>query len=205
MINQPKTQPLSRRQFLQGLFVALGSSLFAACGVQRSVDSPTSLRQIARPHPILPSPQPPVAQATTAAQPDGVPLAAFLALSALLTGIDNLNPVLGRVYLQSLQATPQAGATLAQLFDAAGLQAATPPTTLAAIEQRGIFEQAGTRTLANKIIEYWYTGIYETAEGEAVVATYVDALVWQAISFTKPTTICGAPGFWSEAPEGAID
>ena len=205
MSHQCKTRPLSRRQFLQSLLIAVGGSLLTACGVQRRVDSPTPLRQIAMPHPILPSPQPPAAEATTAVQPDGAPLAAFLALSALLTGIDNLNPVLGRVYLQSLQATPQTSASLAELFDAAGLQAATPPTTLAAIEQRGIFEQAETRTLANKITEYWYTGIYETAEGEEVVATYVDALIWQALPFTKPTTICGAPGFWSEAPEEAID
>lgn len=59
--------------------------------------------------------------------------------------------------------------------------------------------------LAKPQRQLWYTGIYTKADGEATVATFVDALAWQTLAFTKPMTICGYPGFWSEAWEPILD
>jgi hypothetical protein len=33
------------------------------------------------------------------------------------------------------------------------------------------------------------------------VATFADALVWRAVRYTKPLTVCAAPGFWALAPQ----
>ena len=82
--------------------------------------------------------------------------------------------------------------------------AATPPSTVAELEATGFFENPATQEPADKILEMWYTGIYDSAEGEQEVATYVDALVWQAIAFTKPLTVCGMPGFWAQPPQRAL-
>jgi hypothetical protein len=69
------------------------------------------------------------------------------------------------------------------------------------LEAGGLFEQEATRALADKIIEYWYSGVYDTADGGQAVATFADALVWRAVRYTKPLTLCGAPGFWAVPPE----
>jgi hypothetical protein len=191
---------LSRRAFLRALSTTVVGGLLAAC---RSADLPeqqSTLLSSAMPQPILPSPQPPSA-ATATPQAEELPLAEFLALSAVLTGMNSLNSTLGRVYLQSLQASTKFEITVNELLEEAGFRSASPPTTIDALEATGIFETELTRALAAKILEYWYTGIYENAEGEQVVATYVDALTWVAISYTKPTTICGSPGFWAEPPQ----
>lgn len=65
----------------------------------------------------------------------------------------------------------------------------------------GIFDEEQTRSLADTIIEYWYTGTY-SEDDQSVVVTYVDALAWKTLHFTKPRSICGSPGFWAEKPEG---
>lgn len=53
------------------------------------------------------------------------------------------------------------------------------------------------KELADAIVAAWYSGVYATGKGDAV-ATYNDALVWQALSFTKPPGNCGGPsGYWS--------
>lgn len=193
-------QPISRRQFLRAIGVTCVGGSLAACGVPRSTASPPALDGLFPSHPILPSPQP-LAEAAATPLPADLPLEDFLALSAVLTGFENLNPVLGRVYLQSLQTSGQFDVTLAAAFAQAGFGTDRPPTTLGEVEATGVFEQEATRKLLDKLIEYWYTGVYATAEGEQAVATYVDALMWQAIPFTKPLTICGVPAFWAELPE----
>jgi hypothetical protein len=124
----------------------------------------------------------------------------FLALSAVLTGVETLDPSLGRTYLQSLQQVEEFETTIAEVYAQAGLQTDSPPASIEELEATGLFEQEATRNLLDKIIEYWYTGVYATAEGKPAVATYVDALLWQVLDFTKPLTICGAPGFWEEQP-----
>jgi hypothetical protein len=57
--------------------------------------------------------------------------------------------------------------------------------------------------LADQIITLWYTGVYKVGEEEKV-ATFVDALAWKVLHFTKPLTICGEFGFWSREPQVEI-
>lgn len=56
--------------------------------------------------------------------------------------------------------------------------------------------------LEQRIISNWYTGLHDTADGEALV-TYDDALLWDALDYTKPMGWCGGEtGYWADAPEG---
>jgi len=56
-------------------------------------------------------------------------------------------------------------------------------------------------TLANAIVGAWYSGVYSTAGGQAV-ATFDHALLWNAMTFTKPFGECGGDtGYWSAAPK----
>jgi hypothetical protein len=174
-------------------------ALLAACGVSTPATPQADLAPFVPWHPVLPSPQPSGAAAATPG-PDSIGLEAFLALSSVLTGIEGLNPQVGQVYLDSLAASGEFDVSLADLYQQAGFTAGAVPS-IEDIEQRGIFEQEGTRALADKIIEYWYSGVYDTPEGEQAVATFADALVWRAVKYTKPLTICAAPGFWAVAPQ----
>lgn len=198
---------LSRRTFLRSLPVLTGAFL-TACGPPRSAAQPgLAFGPGATPQVVLPSPVPSQVEESA----DDLPLAEFLALSAVLTGVENLSPTLGRIYLQSLQNSDEFEISVAELYERAGFRADPPPTSIAALEAAGLFTeeavqpQQSARSLADKIIELWYTGIYTNEEGEEVVATFVDALAWQTLVFTKPTTICGYPGFWSEAWEPVLD
>nr|WP_230989670.1 sorbitol dehydrogenase family protein [Devosia faecipullorum] len=52
------------------------------------------------------------------------------------------------------------------------------------------------------MISNWYTGVAETKGGDEVV-TYTEALMWEALDFTKPMGWCGGEtGYWTDAPEG---
>jgi hypothetical protein len=199
---QPRPS-FSRREFLRGLALFVAGSALSACGAPR-VEPQGLVTPWNTPTPIkvLQSPQPPAtAEATATLSPDGLQLEEFLALSAVLTGIENLDPVLGHVYLQSLQASSDFEVSLAELYERAGFRAAGPPTDVEALANAGTFAAETTQKLADKIIEYWYTGVYDTAGGEQAVATFVDALAWKALHYTKPPTICASPGFWAERPD----
>ncbi len=206
------TEPelISRRDFLRGALAALGTGLLAAC-------APAGLRGAPFPEPystatparVLASPPPPEGAPRETPAPGvepGSELQRFLALSALLTGVDNLDPVLGRVYLQSLEASDEFDVTIAGLLEQTGFDGDAPPSSIEELEARGLFASSdaeadgGASALADRIIESWYTGIYTDAEGEDAVATFVDALAWKALDFTKPNSVCGSPGFWGERP-----
>ena len=197
---------LSRRDFLRGLTLFVAGSALSACGAPPSeLQTEPSAWNTATPPRVLQSPQPPATVEATATTPTtpapgALGLEAFLALSAVLTGVENLNPVLGQVYLQALQTSTDFDTTPAELYEQAGFTGATPPDSADALSDRGIFDQESTRNLADKIIEYWYTGICDTSGGEQAVATFVDALAWKTLNFTKPPTICGSPGFWEKPP-----
>lgn len=198
-------QPMSRRAFLCGLSTTITGAFLAACGPPRSTNrAEIAFGPQATPQIILPSPMPPAATATVPPESGGLPLEQFLALSTVLTGVANLSPVLGAVYLQSLQASTEFTVTVADLYQQAGFSPESSPT-LEALQANGLFTEEATRKLLSKITQLWYTGIYTNEEGEEIVATYVDALAWQTLAFTKPTTICGYPGFWSEAWERVLD
>lgn len=199
---------LSRRGFLRTLLASAGSVAVAACGPVRGGDFArrVALAPGAAPPVVLPSPVP---EGGTPTPPVDEQLAAFLALSSLLTGVDDLDPHLGRVYMQSLSGPDTAaasnGMTTTALLQQAGFLGATgagdadPPATLEELEATGVLAQAGAAELARSVTTMWYTGIYTDASGGETVATYVDALAWKTLQFTKPKTICGYPGFWAEA------
>lgn len=199
--NQKDRIPLNRKQFLRGALVVLAGGVLAACEAaseSAAFDatpwrSPTADR-------VLMSPQP-AGTADVTVTPEGAEadLARFLALSAALTGVENLNPGIGQVYLSHLQNT---GASLQSLYQHIELEAGRP-LDLQEIEAAGVFEDEGLSDLADQIIELWYTGQYQEGE-ETIVVTFVDALAWKAIRFTKPPTICGSFGFWAEQPKSDV-
>lgn len=54
--------------------------------------------------------------------------------------------------------------------------------------------------LTNNIVAAWYSGASPDPDSEEVV-TYLDALMWQAMSYTKPMGVCGgATGYWADPP-----
>ncbi|MGJ8571561.1 MAG: sugar dehydrogenase complex small subunit [Hoeflea sp.] len=56
--------------------------------------------------------------------------------------------------------------------------------------------------LANEIVAAWYSGLSPDPESNEVI-TYTDALMWEAMSFTKPMGYCGGEmGYWAEPPAG---
>ena len=55
--------------------------------------------------------------------------------------------------------------------------------------------------LANAIVAAWYSGVCNTRSGQAV-ATFDQALMWNAMTFTKPFGECGGDtGYWSDPPK----
>jgi hypothetical protein len=56
--------------------------------------------------------------------------------------------------------------------------------------------------LADAVVAAWYSGVVSNGR-EDVVATFNDALVWNALTFTKPFANCGGEtGYWSQPPAG---
>lgn len=185
----------SRRTLLTGAAALASAGALAGCTVQME-----GVWQQHPPHPILPSPTSSELAGAATPAPRQLGLEEFLALSSVLTGFDDLNPALGTVYLQSLQQRSDPAVTLTELYDRLGFGGPSGPQTAEALEAAGVFEREEMSALADMIITYWYTGIYDK-DGEQAVATYVDALVWQAVGYLKPRTICGPfPGFWRERP-----
>jgi hypothetical protein len=203
---QALQRPLSRRAFLRGLSLTASVALMAACGPPRGDDRAAvqvAFGPQATPQTILPSPVP-QESATPGAAEGSLALDEFLLLSTLLTGVPNLSPELGQRYLQTLNAAHGAPA-LTALYEETGLRAATPPTTATLSAATAQLNEAPLGEVATALTKLWYSGIYTNAAGEATVATFVDALAWKTLAFTKPTTICGVPGFWSEAWEPVLD
>jgi hypothetical protein len=57
-----------------------------------------------------------------------------------------------------------------------------------------------TGPLADDVVAAWYSGSYETPAGLAV-AGFIDALLWNALDFTKPPGECGGEtGYWADPP-----
>lgn len=192
----------SRRKFLISLATVTAGSVLAACGNDAAQQAEAQWPSM-YPQRILPSAQPPdIPTPVPTPQPGQLSLEQFLVLSAVLTGFDAaaLSPAIGRVYLESLQQRSNPQVTLLQLYEQAGFDRQTPPTSIEDLQPSGIFDDDPTRSLADTITEYWYTGIYGSGDNQQV-ATYVDALAWEAVTFTKPRSICGQfPGFWREPP-----
>lgn len=188
---------VSRRVFLRGMTLA-GAGFAAACYAAEIAIEPTPI-PTPTPARVLRSPQAPAGVPETGESERAISLDQFLELSALLTGFDQLNRAQGQIYLQSLLSEDAGGPALNEVYTAALSENQELPEDLQTLTDAGFFEDVGTAELADRIIEMWYTGIY-TADGEDHVATFVDALAWKALHFTKPLTICGEFGFWADPP-----
>lgn len=109
---------------------------------------------------------------------EAVTTAQFLALSRSLTGAAGLDGDVAAALLRGFLARGQ-GAALAAL--AAG------------------GETAENRALADEVVAAWYSGVAP----DGTVATFDQALLWQALAFSKPFGSCGgATGYWAEPPQG---
>lgn len=52
------------------------------------------------------------------------------------------------------------------------------------------------------IVAAWYSGLYEARDGLASISL-TNALLWEALDFTKPAGFCGGRiGYWADAPYG---
>lgn len=186
-----------RRRFLREMALASAGLLAAGCAGAEVAKAPEPYRT-STPFRALASPQAPAAQIPETA--DGsITLEEFLQFSSLLTGVENLDPALGQVYLQALLAGGGEGPGLAEVFSAASSGSGQLPGDIDVLSETGFFAQEGFGSLADQIITMWYTGVYMDGE-EPRVATFVDALAWKVLHFTKPPTICGEFGFWSREP-----
>jgi hypothetical protein len=96
-----------------------------------------------------------------------------------------------------------------KLTNTSGLDAAVAKTLLGGFLSTGngqalaalIAGQGQDGPLANAIVAAWYSGLYDSAAGKQAVATFTDALLWNALIFTKPPGWCGGEtGYWSKAP-----
>jgi hypothetical protein len=96
-----------------------------------------------------------------------------------------------------------------RLTNASGLDAAVAKTLLGGFLAIGngaalaalIAGQRQDGPLANAIVAAWYSGIYDGGTGKQAVATFTDALLWNALTFTKPPGWCGGQtGYWAQAP-----
>lgn len=67
---------------------------------------------------------------------------------------------------------------------------------------KALIDGTAEPALEQRILTQWYSGLQQIADGDAVV-TYTDALVWDALDYTKPMGWCGGEtGYWADAPEG---
>lgn len=119
-------------------------------------------------------------------------VAQFGKLSAALTGYPEADPATAAKMLRAF-ATPQRRVALAAL---AQVVATTPAAGLdAALAARGL------DSIANDLVAAWYSGIVGNGKRQSLVL-YTDALVWTAMSYSKPMGVCGGPtGYWAEPPQ----
>jgi hypothetical protein len=111
-----------------------------------------------------------------------VSLDQFLGISNRLLGIEDLERNTGEKFLEGLLASGRE-AVLSRFVNGADTSS------------------EAARNLANDIVASWYSGLYETGHGTAV-ATYNEAMIWRALSFTKPLGNCGgATGYWNSPPD----
>ena len=55
--------------------------------------------------------------------------------------------------------------------------------------------------LSNEIAAAWYSGVSPDPD-DLEVLTYTDALMWEAMTYTKPMAYCGGSmGYWADPPE----
>jgi Membrane bound FAD containing D-sorbitol dehydrogenase len=133
-----------------------------------------------------------LAAAIAAAGSAGFPASLFAASSIRVEQFATLSKTL----TQSASLDPDVARTLLGAFIATGHEA-----DLAALIADSSSAAAKNAPLANAIVAAWYSGVCNTATGQAV-ATFEGALMWNAMTYTKPFGICGGDtGYWSDPPK----
>ena len=119
--------------------------------------------------------------------PPSITTAQFASLSAALTGFPEPDADTAAMVLRAF-ATPQRRASLAAL---ARVVSTTPAAQLDPAIAADKLD-----AVANDLVACWYSGV----TGSQVVL-YAQALMWSAMSFTKPMGVCGGPtGYWTDPP-----
>lgn len=217
------TSQLTRRRFIAlGGAVVAGGILTACMGDDDNADetvndregTPTLVGATRTPESAIETPRPAASPGgSLSASPAGSPPAGdsgngvldrFMALSRALTGFDDLDDTeLGQVYLNSISGDADLSDQLGNLYDKAGLSDGAAAVTLDQLERAGAFDD-DTRPVADTIATYWYTGRYDAGGDQPVVATYINAIAWQATGYRTPgpSTCSGATGNWT-APVAA--
>jgi hypothetical protein len=97
-------------------------------------------------------------------------------------------------------------ATLEDLLLKAGYLSNDPPQTLEDIERRGVFDEEPYASMANGVIEGWYSGLVQAPNGASQTVAWLPALGWKALAYTLAPGYCeGETGVWGDAPAGAPD
>lgn len=110
---------------------------------------------------------------------------AFLLLSQRLLERSTLDPGIAALYRDALLATPETAARLADLIRSV---------------QAGAILTADNKALEATLIEWWYTGVYQS-KGEPRLATHTGALMWGALGMPAPGACASAFGAWANPPK----
>ena len=103
--------------------------------------------------------------------------------------------------LVAASAPPATSATLEDLLRKAGYLSRNPPQTLSDIERHGVFTEEPYASMANGIIEGWYSGLVQAPGGTSQTVAWLHALGWQALGYTMAPAYCeGETGVWGKAP-----
>ena len=133
-----------------------------------------------------------LAAAIAAAGAGGFPSSLYAASSI---GVEQFID-LSRTLTQTNNLDPDAARTLLGAFIGTGHEA-----DLAALIADPASASGKNAVLANAVIAAWYSGVCDTRSGQSV-ATFDQALMWNAMTFTKPFGECGGDtGYWSEPPK----
>ena len=133
-----------------------------------------------------------LAAAIAAAGAAGFPASLFAASSISVEQFTTLSKNL----TQAASLDPDVARTLLGAFIATGHEA-----DLAALVAHPASAASRNATFANSIVAAWYSGVCNTASGQTI-ATFDQALMWNAMTYTKPFGVCGGDtGYWSDPPK----
>ena len=128
----------------------------------------------------------------------------FLALSRILTGVETLDPKLGRQYLDRLTSTPFAP-LLRQMLER--FRKLNPGATLAAQVKQQILGDDSLRPTVCQIILLWYTSALRDNQDPTIALRYgtqdeyFSGLAWQIMGAHVPGLSGGYFGHWRYRPD----
>jgi len=128
----------------------------------------------------------------------------FLALSSILTGVGDLDPALGRHYLDRLKSTPFAPAILEILRRFHEFQ---PGPTLADEVTQQLVSDDNLRPTLTQVVLLWYTSAMHDNDGMPATLRYgtqdeyFSGLGWRILGAHAPGLSGGYFGHWRYRPE----